>query len=221
MDKVKQHAEICKELNTLYETKNKDYGDSFGMSYKIYGLTMPCIRLEDKLNRLKSLTKNKEQCVKNESIEDTLLDLANYAIMTVIELRKKEESKMKDKEDVLPLDIDKYVIAKEMGIKEYQKKSTRTMNDDLKHNDIVANMIFGLNGEVGEVTDILKKHLFHGHKLNMNHLKEELGDAMFYIVNLATLYNIDMSEVLQMNVDKLLKRYPNGFSSQDSINREE
>jgi NTP pyrophosphatase (non-canonical NTP hydrolase) len=141
---------------------------------------------------------------------------------TVKNSPKKEKKRMDNKEYVMPLDmLTKYSITKEMGIKEYQKKSTRTMNDNLKHNDIVANMIFGLNGEVGEVTDILKKHLFHGHDLDMDHLKEELGDVMFYIVNLATLYDIDMSEVLQMNVDKLLKRYPNGFSSQDSINRKE
>jgi NTP pyrophosphatase (non-canonical NTP hydrolase) len=221
MDKVKQHNEICKELNSIYEAKNKDYGDSFGKGFKLYGMPMPLIRLDDKLNRLKSLTNSKEQCVKNESIEDTLLGLANYAIMTVIELRKKEESKMDDKEWVFPLDVlAKCSITKGMDIKEYQEKSVRTMDNNLKHNDKVVNMIVGLNGEIGEVTDIFKKHLFHGHDLDMDHLKEELGDVMFYIVNLATIFNIDMSEVLKMNVDKLLKRYPNGFNSQDSINRE-
>lgn len=60
-------------------------GDSFGKSYKEYGLTMSCIRLEDKLNRLKSLNYNKFSKVNDESIEDTLMDLANYAIMTLIE----------------------------------------------------------------------------------------------------------------------------------------
>ena len=55
-------------------------------SFEEYGLTMPCIRLEDKLNRLKSLNKRKENCVKDESLIDTLLDLANYAVLTVIEL---------------------------------------------------------------------------------------------------------------------------------------
>lgn len=82
-------------------------------------------------------------------------------------------------------------------------------------------MVFGANGELGEVTDILKKHLYQGHDLDREHLKEELGDVMFYLVNLATLYDIDFSEVLQMNVDKLLARYPNGFDQDKSINREE
>lgn len=87
MDKTEKHLEICRELNTIYTAKNKDYGDSFGKSYKEYGLTMACIRLEDKLNRLKALTKNGQAQVKDESIEDTLKDLANYAIMTVIEMK--------------------------------------------------------------------------------------------------------------------------------------
>ena len=90
MNKIEEHKEICNKLNALYEAKNKDYGDSFGKSYKEYGLTMSCIRLEDKLNRLKSLNFNKSIKVKDESIEDTLMDLANYAIMTLIELESEE-----------------------------------------------------------------------------------------------------------------------------------
>jgi rRNA-processing protein FCF1 len=88
MTKVAIHQTICEELNKLYERKNHDYGDSFGKSYDEYGMAMPCIRLEDKLNRLKALTRNGDQQVADESIEDTLLDLANYAIMTVVERRK-------------------------------------------------------------------------------------------------------------------------------------
>ena len=90
MNKIEKHKEICNKLNALYEAKNKDYGDSFGKSYKEYGLTMSCIRLEDKLNRLKSLNSNKSIKVKDESIEDTLMDLANYTIMTLIELESEE-----------------------------------------------------------------------------------------------------------------------------------
>lgn len=84
MSKVERHRTICEGLTVLYDCKNRDYGDSFAKSYKEYGMVMPCIRLEDKLNRLKSLIKN-EAAVSDETIEDTLLDLANYAIMTVIE----------------------------------------------------------------------------------------------------------------------------------------
>ena len=80
-------------------------------------------------------------------------------------------------------------------------------------------MVFGINGETGEVTDILKKHLFHGHELDIQHLKEEIGDIMFYLVNLASIYEIDFSEILQINIDKLMKRYPDGFDKEKSINR--
>lgn len=84
-DKVRKHERICKELNEIYERKNKDYGDSFGRSFIEYEMTMPCIRLEDKLQRVKNLVRNGNAAVNDESIDDTLLDLANYAIMTLIE----------------------------------------------------------------------------------------------------------------------------------------
>jgi hypothetical protein len=85
MDKIDKHLDIGVKLNELYEAKNKDYGDSFGKGYEEYGMIMPVIRLEDKLNRIKSLIKN-EAAVKDESLIDSLMDLANYSIMTIIEL---------------------------------------------------------------------------------------------------------------------------------------
>ena len=89
--KVKEFVSICKEMTELYDLKNMDYGDSFGKSFEEWGMPMPCIRLTDKLNRLCSLTKNFSQRVQDESIEDTLKDLANYSIMTLIELRRLKE----------------------------------------------------------------------------------------------------------------------------------
>lgn len=85
--KIELHSCICSSLTALYKRKNHDYGDSFGKSFKEYGMAMPCIRLEDKLNRLKALTRNGNQQVSDESIDDTLMDLANYAIMTLVERR--------------------------------------------------------------------------------------------------------------------------------------
>lgn len=96
MTKVDKHMGICKELNELYARKNADYGDSFGKSFKEYGLTMACIRLEDKLNRIKALSKHEAQ-VSDESIIDTLQDLANYAIMTLVELAQDEPEKAPDR----------------------------------------------------------------------------------------------------------------------------
>lgn len=108
---------------------------------------------------------------------------------------------------------------KKMDIKEFQNKATRTINHDLTTEQLISNMCMGISGESGEVIDIIKKHLYQGHELNKEHLTEELGDVMFYITNLATLLGIDMQDVLKNNIDKLLKRYPNGFDINKSINR--
>lgn len=85
---VDAHIQICNSLTTIYEKKNHDYGDSFHKSFIEWGMPMACIRLEDKLNRLRALTKNSDQLVTDENVEDTLMDLANYAIMTLISIRR-------------------------------------------------------------------------------------------------------------------------------------
>lgn len=89
MTKAEKHKEICERLYEIYVAKNKDYGDSFGEGFKEYGLIMPAIRLDDKLSRYKQLIKHEAE-VKDESITDTLLDLANYCIMTIIEIENKD-----------------------------------------------------------------------------------------------------------------------------------
>lgn len=100
-DNVKRHATICGELTKLYERKNHDYGDSFHQTYVEEGLAMSRIRLSDKLSRFNKLTRLAEDKglssiysgeVKDESIRDTLIDLANYAIMTIMELDRKDKS---------------------------------------------------------------------------------------------------------------------------------
>ena len=84
--KVEKHKKICEELNSIYAKKNHDYGDSFHFSFLEEGMAMPRIRLGDKFNRFKTLSRGHKQEVNDESIRDTLLDLANYAIMTVLEM---------------------------------------------------------------------------------------------------------------------------------------
>jgi len=84
-DQSLRHNNVCGELHELYRKKNHDYGDSFHKSYEEFGLTMAAIRINDKVNRFKTLIKTKGQ-VNDESIRDTLLDAANYCIMTVMEL---------------------------------------------------------------------------------------------------------------------------------------
>ena len=92
MDHVKRHEKICQCLNALYARKNADYGDSFHKTYLEYGMAMPLIRMDDKLSRLKSLYKKGNRQVLDESVRDTLLDLANYAIMTAMELDREAEA---------------------------------------------------------------------------------------------------------------------------------
>lgn len=91
-DQVARHQAVCDELNKLYERKNHDYGDSFHKMFMEEGMGMCRIRLGDKLNRFKTLSKGQHQQVTDESIRDTLLDLANYAIMTVLELDESNQT---------------------------------------------------------------------------------------------------------------------------------
>ena len=83
------------------------------------------------------------------------------------------------------------------------------------------NGLIGLNGEAGEAIDILKKYLFQGHELNVEHIAKELGDVAWYLAVSADAIGYKLEDILQMNVDKLKKRYPNGFRTELSINRNE
>lgn len=80
------HKNICDELNETYINKNHDYGDSFGETFEDLGIISAITRITDKLNRLKNLITSDKQLVKDESVDDTLKDMANYCIMTCIEL---------------------------------------------------------------------------------------------------------------------------------------
>lgn len=85
--KVQKHKELCDFLNDLYARKNADYGDSFHKSFVDEGMAMPRIRLGDKYNRFCTLSRGANPAqVNDESMRDTLIDLANYALMTVLEL---------------------------------------------------------------------------------------------------------------------------------------
>lgn len=86
-DNVQQFMDITTNMAKTYAAKNHDYGNSFGQSLDEEGLAASRIRMGDKWNRYKTLSKTNDIEVKDESIEDTLLDLANYAIMTVMWLR--------------------------------------------------------------------------------------------------------------------------------------
>lgn len=94
--KTDLHNEICSQLNDIYRCKNHDYGDSFGETYRKLGIISAITRISDKVNRLQSLCVQNSH-VKDESICDTLLDLANYAIMTLIEIKQNEAEEVNEK----------------------------------------------------------------------------------------------------------------------------
>ncbi len=108
-----------------------------------------------------------------------------------------------------------------MTINEYQKLAMTTKNPELSGKDLLMNSVMGLCGESGEAIDLVKKHIFHGHPLNREKLIAELGDVAWYIAEAATALDVDLEEILQGNIDKLKKRYPEGFSVEKSINRVE
>lgn len=95
MDKGLRYTKIVNEMYEIYKAKNADYGDSVHNTFLEYGLLSFLVRMEDKISRLRSLTLKgkKEQRVKNESILDTLQDLANYAILAIIELEEQADTK--------------------------------------------------------------------------------------------------------------------------------
>ena len=108
-----------------------------------------------------------------------------------------------------------------MDIREYQFKAERTINTNLNSREHISNLVIGANGEIGEVTDIIKKVLYHGHKMDTEELSKEIGDVMWYLTNIATFYGLSMNKILDENIKKLEERYPDGFSEIKSITRKE
>ncbi len=106
-----------------------------------------------------------------------------------------------------------------MEINEYQKLAMVTLNKSLNEKDVLINSVMGLCGESGEVIDIVKKHLAQGHELNKEKMIEELGDVAWYLAEAATALNVSLEEILIKNIEKLKKRYPDGFNKLNSINR--
>ena len=100
----------------------------------------------------------------------------------------------------------------------YQQLAQRTSPDG---HDRILNGVLGLAGESGECADLVKKALFQGHKLDRDHLIDELSDVAWYIAETATGLGVSLSEILNHNIEKLKRRYPDGFDPERSIHREE
>jgi NTP pyrophosphatase (non-canonical NTP hydrolase) len=103
-----------------------------------------------------------------------------------------------------------------MTFDQYQYEASRFHTP---HDQRLAHYALGVTGEAGEVADIVKKHLFHGHPLDVEKLKLELGDVLWYVSSIALLLDVDLSAVAEANIAKLSKRYPNGFSTAASMAR--
>ena len=108
-----------------------------------------------------------------------------------------------------------------MTINEYQQLALRTLNPELDKKDVLINGVMGLCGESGEAIDIVKKWLAQGHELDREKLAKELGDIAWYLAETAAAIDLPLENVFQANIDKLKKRYPEGFSAEKSVNRVE
>ena len=106
-----------------------------------------------------------------------------------------------------------------MTVNEYQKMALSTLNPALGKQDVLINGVMGLCGESGEAIDIVKKHLAQGHPLDREGLIKELGDVAWYLAETAYALDVSLEEVFQRNIDKLKARYPEGFDTRRSVER--
>ena len=104
---------------------------------------------------------------------------------------------------------------------EYQRLALRTWHaPDIPYGDMVIGSM-GLNGEAGEVIDLVKKFMAQGHELDREHVAEELGDTLYYLAITALSIGKKLDDIMEANIEKLKRRYPSGFDSERSVNRSE
>lgn len=110
-----------------------------------------------------------------------------------------------------------------MTFEEYQKGVMRTASDitvATKEN-MLMNGIMGAAGESGELTDLLKKQIFHGHPFDREHYIKECGDVLYYLALIAESLDTTLEEIAIVNNKKLWERYPDGFSVDKSLHRKD
>ena len=104
---------------------------------------------------------------------------------------------------------------------EYQKLAERTMDLENRCTAICEqHALHGMVGEIGEIHSLYQK-VFQGHELDTEHLASELGDLMWFVAEYCTANNWKLDDIMQMNIEKLKKRYPDGFETEKSLNRAE
>lgn len=114
----------------------------------------------------------------------------------------------------------KRVLCDALTANDYQRMAMRTAGEYESNLAKIRNAVYGLNGEAGEVIDLLKKHEFQGHELNKEKLIDECGDCLWYAALLADALDVTLEDVMLRNVEKLKARYPDGFDKSRSINRD-
>lgn len=108
---------------------------------------------------------------------------------------------------------------------QYEQKALRTkptaeqMPEITKKQSLLLNMAIGLAGEAGELLNAIKKHVYHGHELDLPFCRGEVGDGLWYLVGLAEELETTLENIAGQNIDKLLERYPHGFNSEASMKR--
>lgn len=107
-----------------------------------------------------------------------------------------------------------------MTINEYQQLAQRTANTKASSSKI-ENGILGLCGETGEIADVYKKYLYQGHEFERGRMAEELGDVCWYVAEMASGLGLPLEEIMAQNIEKLRKRYPDGFDAERSVHRED
>ena len=107
-----------------------------------------------------------------------------------------------------------------MDLAAYEKAAARTAPDDAAERETLLLAALGLAGEAGEVADHIKKVAFQGHDLDADHVAEELGDILWYAALAARAIGVSLADVAAKNIRKLERRYPDGFSSERSRERE-
>lgn len=106
-----------------------------------------------------------------------------------------------------------------LTLNEYQQQAARTRQDATNRRDAMANAALGIAGEAGEIADIVKKGLYHHHYVDSEKMLKELGDELWYLAWMADLWGYTLEDVARANIEKLWQRYPEGFDTQRSINR--
>ncbi len=107
-----------------------------------------------------------------------------------------------------------------MDLNTYQKLSQRTAAMHQDNDKALVIAALGLGGESGEILDHIKKYYGHGHELDAEYLKKELGDILWYVAYMAEVLGLKLEDIAKGNIDKLTKRYPEGFSTEASKNRQ-